>query len=152
MVLGAILGPSWAILGPPGAHFGVSWEAFGSYFGVSWKKRCSTIVQRQTYGKGAKTIGKTIVFARPEAQQHSEKRAFEASVLTKKQQQAMLHDNLHARAAEDGPKTGPECPRSAQDGPKKDPKGSRHRLSRSRGGDPRQKIKDLRSKVLRNPC
>ena len=76
-------------------------------------------MQRQTYGKCAKTIGKNIVFARPEAQQHSEKRAFEASMLTKRQQQAMLHDNLHTRAVEDGPKTGPEGPRAAQDGSKK---------------------------------
>ena len=78
---GAVLGH----VGASGAHFGVSWEAFGSYFRVSWKKRRSTIVQRQTYGKCAKTLGKTMVFAMPEAQQTSEKRAFEASVLTKKQ-------------------------------------------------------------------
>ena len=110
--LGVVLGH----VGASGAHFGVSWEAFGSYFGVSWKKRCSTIVQRQTYGKCAKTIGKTIVFARPEAQQHSEKRAFEASVLTKRQQQAMLHDNLHARAAEDSPRGPKMGPRWVQEG------------------------------------
>ena len=60
-----------------------------------------------------------MVFARPEAQQHSEKRAFEASVLTKKQQQAMLHDNLHARAVEDSPR-GPQMgPRWVQEGSKK---------------------------------
>ena len=115
---GAVLGH----VGASGAHFGVSWEAFGSYFRVFWKKRCCTIVQRPTYGKCAKTIGKTMICARPEAQQTSEKRAFEASVLTKKQQRAMLHDNLHARAVEDGPKTGPEGPREAHNGPKKDPK------------------------------
>ena len=78
---GAVLGH----VGASGAHFGVSWEAFGSYFRVSWKKKCSTRVQRPTYGKFAKNIGKTMVFARPEAQQTSEKRVFEASVLTKNQ-------------------------------------------------------------------